>query len=194
MLNRRKRWLVVIVTVLVASASAIFWLVADQRRRVNEYEFMAAAAQGNIGRMTRFLGTVDVNARFGGNGDTALHRAAARGQVQAVRLLLARGASVNAVDDEGTTPLVAAAYRGHRQVVKLLLERGAAVDAQEMRYRLSSLTHAVGRNDKELVKLLLRYGADPLLKAADGRTAVDRAEANGAKEIVALLRKAASKK
>jgi hypothetical protein len=33
-------------------------------------------------------------------------------------------------------------------VVKLLLEGGAAVDAQEMRYRVSALTHAVGRNAK----------------------------------------------
>jgi ankyrin repeat protein len=192
--NRRKLWFVAVVTLLVVCASATMWFAADQRKQVGEREFMAAAAQGNISRMTQLLDTVDVNARFGGNGDTALHRAAARGHLRAVTLLLDRGASVNAVDDEGTTPLTAATYRGHKKVVKVLLERGAAVDAQEMRYRLNSLTHAVGRNDKELVKLLLRYGADPLLKAADGRTAVDRAEANGAKEIVALLRKAASKK
>ena len=76
---------------------------------------------------------------------------------------------------------------------KLLLERGAAVDAQEMRYRISSLSHAVGRSDKALVELLLAHGADPMLKGADGRTALDRAEANGATEIVALLRKAVKK-
>jgi len=192
--NRRTPWLITAITVFVVSGSAMFWFAADQRKRATEHEFMAAAAQGDLGRMTKLLDGVDVNARFGGNGDTALHRAAARGQVRAVRLLLDRGASVNAADDEGTTPLLAATYRGHREVVKLLLERGAAVNAQEMRYRLSSLTHAVGRNDKELVKLLLRYGADPLLKAADGRTALDRAEANRATEIVALLKKAASRK
>jgi ankyrin repeat protein len=94
------------------------------------------------------------------------------------------------VDGEGVTPLVLASYRGQTEVVKLLLERGAAVNARENRNGLSSLSHAVGRGDKELVSVLLAHGADPLLKSADGRTPLERAEANGAKEIVALLKKA----
>jgi ankyrin repeat protein len=190
MLDRRKWGLVVAGAVLVVFVLGSYW-AAGYRRKVNEYEFMAAAAQGNVARLKELAGKVDVNARFGGDGDTALHRAAARGQVEAVKLLLERGAGVDAVDDEGTTPLVSAAYRGHIEVVKVLLERGAAVDAQEMRYRISSLSHAVGRGDKALVQVLLAHGADPMLKGADGRTALDRAEANGAREIVALLRKAA---
>jgi len=92
------------------------------------------------------------------------------------------------------TPLVLAAYRGHTEVVKLLLERGAFVNAREKRNGLSSLSHAVGRGDKELVAVLLAHGADPSLKAVDGRTALDRAEANGATEIVALLKQAQLKK
>jgi ankyrin repeat protein len=55
---------------------------------------------------------------------------------------------------------------------------------------LSSLSHAVRQGDKELVSVLLAHGADPLLKSADGRTALERAEANGATEIVALLKQA----
>ena len=187
MLDRRKWGLVMVGAVLGVSALGSYWAAAH-RRKVNEHEFMAAAAQGNLARLTELADKVDVNARLGGDGDTALHRAAARGQVQAVRLLLERGANVNAGDDEGTTPLILASYRGHVEVARLLLERGAAVDAQEMKFRLSSLNHAVGRSDAALVKLLLGYGADPLLKAADGRTALDRAEANGASEIVALLK------
>lgn len=192
MLDRRKWGLVVAAAVLLVFVLGSYW-AAGSRRKANEYEFMAAAAQGNVAKLKELAGKVDVNARFGGDGDTALHRAAARGQVEAVKLLLERGANVNALDDEGTTPLILASYRGHAEVAKLLLERGAAVDAQEMRYRLSSLTHAVGRNDAELVKLLLGHGADPMLKAADGRTALDRAEANGAREIVALLKGAVKK-
>jgi ankyrin repeat protein len=38
--------------------------------------------------------------------------------------------------------------------------------------------------------VLLAHGADPLLKSSDGRTPLERAEANGAKEIVTLLKKA----
>jgi ankyrin repeat protein len=52
----------------------------------------------------------------------------------------------------------------------------------------------VGRGDRELVSVLLAHGADPLLKDADGRTALERAEANGATEIVALMKRAPGKK
>jgi uncharacterized protein len=114
--------------------------------------------------------------------------------LQAATLLLNRGAQVDAADGEGVTPLVLAAYRGQIDVVKLLLEHGALVNARENRNGLSSLSHAVGRGDKELVAVLLSHGADPWLKAADGRTALDRAEANGATEIVALIKQAQPKK
>jgi ankyrin repeat protein len=188
MLDRRKVWLLGFVAAL-AGGAVILWLGYDQRRRGDEHEFMAAAAQGNVAKLGKLVESVNVNARLGEQGDTALHRAAARGQAEAVKLLLERGAEVDAVDDEGTTPLLGATYRGHHEVVKLLLEQGAAVDAQEMRFRVSALTHAVGRNDRELVRLLLNYGANPLLKSADGRTPLDRAEANGAADIVALLKR-----
>jgi ankyrin repeat protein len=179
------------VVVLVLSAVAVLlWLAVDQRRQSRERDFLTAASQGNIGRLTELSDKVNVDARLSEDGETALHRAASRGHVQAVALLLDRGAMVDATDGEGVTPLVLASYRGQTEVVKLLLERGAAVNAREKRNGLSSLSHAVGRGDKELVKVLLAHGADPLLKSADGRTALERAEANGAAEIVALLKKA----
>jgi ankyrin repeat protein len=185
----------VVVAVLVFTALAVLlWLVADQRRQGRERDFLSAANQGNIGRLTELADKVNVDARLSEDGETALHRAASRGHVQAVRLLLDRGAKVDAMDGEGVTPLILASYRGQTEVVKLLLERGAAVNAREKRNGLSSLSHAVGRGDKELVSVLLAHGADPLLKSADGRTALERAEANGATEIAALLKTAASTK
>ena len=44
------------------------------------------------------------------------------------------------------------------------------------------------------MSVLLAHGADPLRKSADGRTALERAEANGATEIVSLLKSATAKK
>ena len=168
----------------------LLWLFADQRRQGRERDFLTAASQGSIGKLIELADKVDVDARLSEDGETALHRAASRGHVQAVRLLLDRGAKVDAVDGEGVTPLILASYRGQTEAVKLLLERGASVNAREKRNGLSSLSHAVGRGDKELVSVLLAHGADPLLKSADGRTALERAEANGASEMVALLKKA----
>ena len=170
------------------------WFAADQFRQSTERDFLTAASQGNVGRLTELADKVNIDARLSEDGETALHRAASRGHLKAVALLLDRGASVDAVDGEGVTPLILASYRGKTEVAKLLLERGAGVNAQEKRNGLSSLSHAVGRGDKDLVSVLLAHGADPLLKSADGRTPLERAEANGASEIVALLKQAKPKK
>ena len=70
-------------------------------------------------------------------GRTALHRAAERGDVQAVAQLLAAGAQVNAQvrsdellnSDWGNTPLHLAALNGRTEAVKLLIGRGAGVNA-----------------------------------------------------------------
>lgn len=192
---RAARLPIVVAAVLVLCTLALLlWLVSDQRREGRERDFLTAASQGNIGRLAELANKVNVDARLSEDGETALHRAASRGHVQAVALLLDRGAKVDATDGEGVTPLVLASYRGQTEVVKLLLERGAFVNAQEKRNGLSSLSHAVGRGDRELVAVLLAHGADPALKSADGRTALERAEANGATEIVALLRQAKPRK
>jgi len=181
----------VVVAALVLSAVAVLlWLAADQRRQGRERDFLSAASQGNVAKLNELVDKVNVDARLSEDGETALHRAASRGHLRAVALLLDRGAKVDATDGEDVTPLILASYRGQTDVVKLLLERGAAVNAREKRNGLSSLSHAVGRGEKELVSVLLAHGANPLLKDADGRTALERAEANGASEIVALLKQA----
>jgi len=181
----------VVVAALVLSAVAVLlWLAADQRRQGRERDFLSAASQGNVAKLNELVDKVNVDARLSEDGETALHRAASRGHLNAVALLLDHGAKVDATDGEDVTPLILASYRGQTDVVKLLLERGAAVNAREKRNGLSSLSHAVGRGEKELVSVLLAHGADPLLKDADGRTALERAEANGASEIVALLKQA----
>lgn len=187
---RAARLPVIVAALVLSAVAALLWLATDQRRQGRERDFLTAASQGNVGKLTELIDKVNVDARLSEDGETALHRAASRGHVKAVALLLDRGAKVDATDGEGVTPLILASYRGQTEVVKLLLERGAAVNAQEKRNRLSSLSHAVGRGDKELVSVLLAHGADPLLKDADGRTALERAEANGASEIVALLKRA----
>lgn len=56
---------------------------------------------------------------------TPLHRAADEGNRPLVEELLAKGAEVNAKDNDGWTPLQFAAQQGHHEVVLLLRKYGA---------------------------------------------------------------------
>jgi ankyrin repeat protein len=61
-------------------------------------------------------------------GDSCLHIAAIRGDLRAVRLLLAAGLDPNLHGDLGNTPLHYARRLGNRDVVDLLTESGALTD------------------------------------------------------------------
>lgn len=58
----------------------------------------------------------------------ALHYAVWQKHYEAVRLLLVRGADINAIDDCGYSALHLAAEHGYIELTKLLLEMGAKVD------------------------------------------------------------------
>lgn len=61
-------------------------------------------------------------------GQTPLNIAAAKGHLEAARLLIARGADTNLADNSGFTPLHSAAINGHEDIVQLLLTHQALVD------------------------------------------------------------------
>src|SRR6185436_18421753 len=72
-------------------------------------------------------GGADVNERLR-NGETPLMFAARTGKLDAVTLLIGRGADVNAAETlRGTTALMWATAQGHRETVKFLVEKGANI-------------------------------------------------------------------
>jgi uncharacterized protein len=58
----------------------------------------------------------------------ALRSAASKGQIDAARLLLSRGAPIDAPTSYGWTPLMCAAWEEHIDVVRLLIDHGATVE------------------------------------------------------------------
>src|SRR5262245_37237519 len=57
--------------------------------------------------------------------------AAAQGNTEVVKALLARGANIEAHANDDWTPLTIASREGHLETVRVLLESGARVDSHE---------------------------------------------------------------
>lgn len=98
-----------------------------------------------------------------------LHFAADVGQVECIKLLLERGADIEAVDVDGDTPLHWAAFRGHTDAIEYLLTGGARIDAVNFE-QSTPLLYASKRNHYDAVEWLVRKGADLELANDYGRT------------------------
>jgi ankyrin repeat protein len=95
------------------------------------------------------------------DGRNGLHDAAAHGQVDALRSLLAVGDDPNLADKSGRTPLHSAAQQGQLEAARLLLNAGAKVDVRDG-YGNTALWRATFGNTAvpDLVSMLLDAGAD----------------------------------
>ena len=87
------------------------------------------------------------------------------GHAEAVKMLIANGASTGGVYDENTlvndvpSPLILAIRKGQRDFVAVLLEHAASVDERECGWRLEYPLHAaVYSQDFEILKALLKTG------------------------------------
>jgi ankyrin repeat protein len=89
----------------------------------------------------------------------ALHRAAVDGEIEQVKLLISKGADVNAKNGDGWTPLQYAASRGHMEIVELLLAHDADVHISG-EDNLTAAEYAMKNNHTEVVQLLISKGAD----------------------------------
>jgi ankyrin repeat protein len=101
-------------------------------------------------------------------GETALHLCARTGRPEAAKVLIANGASIDAVESwRGQTPLMWAAADGHAEMVKLLVEAGA-----DVRARSAIIQWERQRTEEPRDKWLPPGGFTPLLLAArEGRVA-----------------------
>ena len=70
--------------------------------------------------------------------------------IEAIKLLLARGADINQANDAGNTPLIGAAIRGEPALVEFLLQNGANPDAKNG-VGLTAMDVAAGSSDNSLL-------------------------------------------
>lgn len=134
---------------------------------------------------------VNVDAR-NAQDESPLMMAAIKGNVEAVKALIARDADVNKT---GWTPLHYAASAGspqHAVIIALLLENHAYIDAASPN-GTTPLMMAAHYGSAGAVQLLLEEGADPTLKNQLGLTAADFAlrvsRTESAEKIAAAIRR-----
>jgi ankyrin repeat protein len=130
---------------------------------------MAATLFGDAGLVKLLLDRGADPNRAGVGGTTALMWAVPN--LDKVRLLVERGANVNARSETDRTAfLVAASYPRTTDVLRLLLDRGADIRAQD-RAGATALGLAVRSADVDVVRFLVERGLDPAALSAGARRA-----------------------
>jgi ankyrin repeat protein len=123
----------------------------------------------------------------GPNGWTPLLHAVHKGQLEAVRALIAAEARVDAAAPNGLTPLMLAASQSLPEIVDALLAAGAD-PRLETKDGETALTFAVMGGDERVVRSLLREAPDlKLSRTWEGLAARAFARVRGKSEVLALL-------
>jgi ankyrin repeat protein len=155
-----------------------------------ELDVFAAAAVGRTERLAEILdddpAAVDAVAV---DGFRPLQLAAFFGQLDAARLLLERGAPVDALsgNDARLRALHSAVAGRHPEIVALLLEAGADPGPRQGG-GFTPLMAAALHGDEPIVHALLAAGADVAAHSDDGRDAAALADEGGHPELAARLR------
>ncbi|OBT53072.1 hypothetical protein VE04_07984, partial [Pseudogymnoascus sp. 24MN13] len=139
--------------------------------------------RGNVEKTVSLL--LEDGAKFNAQ---SLQSAAADGNLEAVRLLLAEGTDVNGLSGEYGYALVAAAHNGHDAMALGLLKNGAEVNAHGGIYGCA-LVAAAESGDEKMVYILLQAGAEVNAKGGKYAGALEAAAAMGHANMVKILLK-----
>lgn len=155
-----------------------------------ELDAFETAALGDVAALRRQLdgdpSLVRARNHFGW---TALHFAAFAGNVANAKLLLDRGADVNARAHTQfrNTPLQAALLTGQYDVTKLLLDHGADVLVRQNK-GFTPMHSAAFLGRLDLLQLLLDHGAELNSRTDDGRTPISEAMRRNQTKAVEFLK------
>ncbi|VDK65945.1 unnamed protein product [Onchocerca ochengi] len=159
-------------------AKAVF--TGDYRKE----ELLQAAKIGDEESLLSCLTPFNVNCHAAtGRKSTPLHLACGYNRVRAVKILLEKGADVQAIDIGGLVPLHNASSFGHLEVVSLLLEAGADSQAEDL-WNFTPLHESASKgrlewlknpnfNRSKVVKLLAANGADPTRKTGNAKAPIE---------------------
>jgi len=186
------------VLLVVAGALSAFGLAqpATAQFMGEGYKFLQAIRDRDGEAVTKATdtskgGTI-INTQDYTTGDTGLHIVTQRRDLDWLNFLLARGADPNKANNLGAHPLDLAVGLGWTDGAQILLQQGARADTPGAGGE-TPLILAVHRKDLPMVRLLIRFGANPNRADVSGRTAQDYATLFGPDSLIASEIAAASK-
>jgi len=149
---------------------------------------VSAVRANDIAAVTRTLGKNPEIVKLTDNaGSTLLHHATAYASLDMMKLLIDKGADVNAVNRRKTAPMHWAIHDEAK--VRLLQGRGAAIDARQVEGRTPLYQAASLANANGVIRFLLEQGADANSKTVVGATplmaAATRGNVEGMKTLLA---------
>lgn len=109
-------------------------------------------------------------------GFCALEGAVKKGRIDLLELFVDHGADI-VVDPKPGWPLLHSLRPNNnpREVVEFLIQHGQQIDATSDYNEWTGLMYAVIRLNTDLCRILLEFGADPNLRDASGKSAIDHA-------------------
>uniref|UniRef100_A0A5S6R1S0 asparaginase n=1 Tax=Trichuris muris TaxID=70415 RepID=A0A5S6R1S0_TRIMR len=145
-----------------------------------------AVCQGNISLLQALKSAGAVLTCVDHMNRTALHYAAALGQLETVKFLLSEGVSVHTKDNNNSTPLLEAIRGRHIDVVEILRTSGAHLTIEPLKLS-ANLAMAVASNDLESLESWKAAGADLDVADYEGRNVLHVAASVGNETIVNYL-------
>lgn len=126
-----------------------------------------------------------------GSRNTPLHYAAEWQYEKSARMLIDKGADINAVNANGESAVFSATKGNCPPIINLLVAKGADIDSRNVTARdnmgNTPVHSAVKWNSKEAAKKLLSFGVDVNAQNLNGKTALSEACKSGKKDMALML-------
>lgn len=131
---------------------------------------------------------VNINERVvKSNGKTLLIATCEEGNIELAKILIDRGADINARDADGGTALIEACKKGNIELAKILIDNGANVNARDMYGNTALIYTCKGEDEIELAKILIEAGATVNAVNRSMDTALKEACEKENKELAKIL-------
>lgn len=153
----------------------------------NDERLLAAVEHGEVERVSSLLAKKGANpVKLDSEGKSALHVAAARGQLDCLSFILAHGADLSVTDAAGFSPLHLAAKNNHTECCRKLIQSKCPIDAVDGSGK-TALHHAAASGNIQIVQLLCELKSPINLKDTDGLTSLLLAAKHSHAEVCSTL-------